>query len=118
MTDTISIRDLKVPTHIGVTDAERAEVQNVLVDIDLAVDLSVAGGSDELDDTVDYDRLTTEVAKLVRSSDAKLLEALAHSIASHVCTFNGVEAVTVEVAKESPPVAEDVGTIAVRITRT
>lgn len=117
MTDRIIVRRLNVATRVGVTDAERAELQNVLIDLALTVDLAPAGGSDDLADTVDYDRLVTDVAELVRGSDVKLLETLAHAIAECACAFNGVERVTVEVAKEAPPVAEEVGPIAVRITR-
>jgi dihydroneopterin aldolase len=59
----------------------------------------------------------TEVAGLVRDSRVKLLETLAGRIAAHACTFNDVERVSVAITKESPPVSEDVGPIAVRITR-
>lgn len=117
MSDRISVRRLNVATHVGVTDAERTRLQNVLIDLELQVDLVPAGRSDDLNDTVDYDRLVRDVAELVRGSNVKLLETLAHSIAQRACAFNGVQRVTVEVAKEAPPVAEEVGTIAVRITR-
>jgi dihydroneopterin aldolase len=115
--DLITIKGLKVPARIGVTDQERSVPQTVIVDLDLVVDLSAAAASDDLADTVDYDRLTSYVAELVRTSGSKLLEHLAGSIATSVCSLSGVERVTVEVSKESPPVGEEVGTIAVRITR-
>ena len=115
--DRITISGLKVSAHIGVTDQERSAPQVVIVDLDLAVDLTAAESSDDLADTVDYDRLTTYVAEVVRTSSSKLLEHLAGSIAAQVCSLTGVERVTVEVSKESPPVGEDVGQIAVRITR-
>ena len=115
--DRIRVSGLKVPAYIGVTEAERSVPQTVIVNLDLAVDLSAAASSDDLADTVDYDALTTAVADIVRSSGAKLLEHLAGSIARYVCSLSGIERVTVEVSKESPPVGEDVGPIAVRITR-
>lgn len=115
--DRITISDLKVATHIGVGAEERAQQQAVLVSLELVTDLRRAAASDALDDTVDYDQLTTSVAELVRASETKLLEHLADKIASHVCTSTKVDRVTVEVTKESPPVAEDVGPISVRITR-
>ena len=115
--DRISISHLKVPTHIGATDDERATAQTVIVSLELTVDLAAASKSDDLDDTVDYDALTRQVADLVRGSNVRLLETLAGNIASRVCSFTAVERVTVEVMKESPPVPEDVGPIAVRITR-
>lgn len=115
--DRITVSRMKVPAHIGVTEDERAVPQPLLIDLDLVVDLSAAGKSDELHDTVDYGRLVTEVAGLVRASRSQLLENLAESIARFACSLPRVERVTVAVAKESPPVTEDVEAIIVRIAR-
>jgi 7,8-dihydroneopterin aldolase/epimerase/oxygenase len=115
--DRIIIEGLQVAARIGVTEQERSHPQNLILDIELERDLSAAAASDDLSDTVDYDRLTSYVAELTRTSNSKLLEHLAGSIAKDVCSLSGVERVTVEVRKESPPVSEEVGKIAVRITR-
>jgi len=115
--DRITISNLKVPTHVGVTHEERNELQLVRINLELVLDLKPAGVSDDLRDTVDYDRVTREVAELVGSSETKLLEKLAESIARRLFTLTRVERVSVEVIKEAPPVAADVGPIAVRITR-
>ena len=115
--DRITISGLRVPAHIGVTDAERERPQELVIDVELEVDLTAAEDSDDLADTIDYDRLTTDVATLVRESRVKLLETLAGRLASHARSFSGVQRVSVAVWKESPPVSEDVGPIAVRITR-
>jgi len=116
--DRVVIRDLRVPARVGVTDEERGRPQSVLVSIEIGTDLSAAGASDELADTVDYDRVITEVAGLLKNEEAKLLEHLAESIAALVVRFDGVRTVTVEVLKEVPPVAEDVGPVGVCIERT
>jgi len=97
--DQVRIRDLRVPTHVGVTEDERSRPQTVIVSIDMDVDLTRAGASDELADTVDYGRATEEVAELVRSSETRLLERLAEEIARFVSSRQGVHGVTVEVAK-------------------
>ena len=116
-TDRIAIRGLRVPTHIGVTSEERSREQVVSIDVELELDLTSAAATDDLRHTVDYDRLTTEIADLVRGSEAQLLEYLAGRIAQRVCTADGVALVTVEVMKESTPVSEDVEAIAVRVTK-
>jgi len=116
-TDLITITALRVPTRLGVTEDERSRPQEVTIDLAIALDLRSAGASDDLNDTVDYGQLTTEVAELVSSSETRLLETLAEKIAGHVCTFTRIDRVTVEIAKAAPPVQEDVGSIAVRITR-
>ena len=117
MTDRVVIRGLRVDTHVGVTEGERAQAQTVLVDIEVAADLTTAGKSDDLADTVDYDGVVTEVSKFLRSASAHLLESLAAQIADKILDYKGVQAVTVEIAKETPPVAEEVERIAVKVER-
>ena len=115
--DRIAIRGLRVATHIGVSAEERAASQIVVVDVDATVDLSAASLSDDLTDTVDYGALTTRIAGLVQGHESRLLERLAESVAQLVLGVAGVDRVVVEVAKESPPVREDLDTVAVRIER-
>src|SRR5687767_7127488 len=106
--DSVRIKDLRVQTRIGVTEEERATPQAVLVSVDVLRDLDDASTSDNLDQTLDYGTLVPEMAKLIERSECKLLEKLAGDIASFVESFGGVTGVTVEIAKESPPLDEEV----------
>ena len=115
--DSIIIRDLRVQAHVGATEEERAHSQLVIVGLDIATDLRRPGQTDDLVDTVDYGRVTREVAELVAGSRSALLESLAEKIAAHIAAIPGVNGVTVEVAKDSPPIDEEVGYVAVRIER-
>jgi dihydroneopterin aldolase len=117
MSDRIEIRDLRVMARVGVTDEERATEQPLVINIEIESDLQKAGASDELGDTVDYGRVTLEIAELVRTTETKLLEHLAEMIAAHISSNDGVERVAVEVSKASPPIDEDVGSVGVRIER-
>lgn len=91
--------------------------QVVVVDVEATTDLQGASDSDDLSDTVDYGTLTGEIAKLVRDHEARLLERLAGAIARLVLDVAGVERVRVQVAKEAPPLEEDLDVVAVRIER-
>jgi dihydroneopterin aldolase len=115
--DRITIRGLRVGTHVGVTAEERATPQVVVLDVDAAVDLESAAASDDLGDTVDYGALTTRISELVQGHESRLLESLAGSVAQLVLGMAGVERVLVRVAKESPPVEEDLDSVSVRIER-
>ena len=117
MSDRIVIHGLSIETRIGVTEKERTSPQDVLIDIELTVDLARPGRSDDLDDTIDYDALVTEVAALVRTGERKLLEKLAEEIAVLLSAKDGVSGVTVEVMKQHVPVQEEVAGISVRIER-
>ena len=117
MADVISIRGLRVKTRVGVSEEERTQPQEVVVDIALAADLRTPGRSDALADTVDYARATTIAAELIEASTANLLEHLAEEVARALLDLEGVDYVTVEIAKDPAPVGENVDNISVRIER-
>jgi dihydroneopterin aldolase len=116
--DAITIRGLRVPARIGVTADERDRDQVVIVDLDVEVDLTKASRSDNLADTLDYGSLVAGIAQIASDGSRNLLENLSGDIASFVLRYEGVEAVTIEVAKADVPVEEDVGSISVRMRRT
>ena len=116
--DAIRITGLRVETHIGVTDEERAEPQTIVIDLSLYADLTKAGISDDLADTIDYDAVITQVSELVRSSKPRLLEHLAEEIANLISRFRLVDRVTVEARKERlPDPSAEVEAVTVRIER-
>lgn len=117
MPDLIRIHDLRVKTHIGVSKEERAAPREIVVNADIRTDTRQAGASDEIADTVDYDRAVVAISELVRSADARLLEHIAERIAQQLAGLEGVSGVTVEVIKEAPPTEEDVRAVSVRIER-
>lgn len=117
MSDRIVLRDLRVSTRVGVGDEERSHPQGVLIDVTIEVDLSAAGASDDLTDTIDYAAVIDRVARLVEGAETRLLEHLAQRVADEMSGVEGAERVTVKIAKESPPVPEDIGEVAVEIER-
>jgi FolB domain-containing protein len=102
---------------VGWTDEERASPQFVLVDLDVATDVTRSSASDDLADTVDYATLVSKVATYVAGRETRLLERLAAEVADLVSAMNGVNGVSVEIAKEVVPVREEVGRVAVRVER-
>jgi dihydroneopterin aldolase len=113
--DTIRIRELRVPCHIGTTEPERARLQEVSLDITLHVGLAEAGRSDRLEDTVDYGELAARLTALVGSSSFHLLEALAEAVASDCLRDPRVS--RVEVQLDKPRAVPLAGSAAVRIVR-
>ena len=118
MTDQIEISALRVVAIVGALPHEREIAQPLQIDLTLDVDLSDAGRSDDLDDTVHYGFVADQVIALVQESKDTLLERLAARIADEVLTFDRVEAVTVLVTKLRPPIAVDAASTAVRMHRT
>lgn len=116
MIDRICIRGLRVKTRIGVSERERATPQEVVIHAEMQMDLSRAGRSDDLAHAWDYSTAIAAIAELVESSESKLLEHLAERVAALILS-PGIRAVSVEVMKQSPPLAHTVDGIAVRIER-
>ena len=117
MTDRILISGLRVLGVHGVLPEERTRPQPFEVDLELTVDVSAAGASDALPDTVDYAAVADGVAAVVRDESHRLLERLATRIAE-VCRIDDrVTAVVVTVRKLRPPVPLDLDHVGVRIQR-
>lgn len=118
MSDCIQLRGLRL---LGVHGAlpEEDRPQPFEVDLDVEADLSVAGRSDHLSDTVDYAELAAAVAEVVAGAPrCRLMERLADRIASAVAAVDGrVRSVTVTVRKLRPPVPFDLSSASVTITR-
>jgi dihydroneopterin aldolase / 2-amino-4-hydroxy-6-hydroxymethyldihydropteridine diphosphokinase len=115
--DRISIDGLVITTIVGALPHERELAQPLQIDLSIETDLSDAGVSDELGDTVNYGSVVDQVAAAVREAKDILLERLADRVAEVVLGFERVDAVDVSVTKLRPPIAEQVATTSVRIHR-
>ena len=107
-----------LPLHRGV-GARVLRIGRVELDLDLAVDLAPAGASDRLEDTVDYGAIAERAVRVVTESAPRdLLETLAETVAGTVLAADRrIEAVTVTLKKLRPPLAVDVSTVGVTISR-
>jgi FolB domain-containing protein len=97
--DQIFIRDLVARGIIGVNDTEREKPQEILINIILFADISKAGQSDQITDTVNYRTVAKKVLVHAENSQRFTVEALAADIAQICLQENGVEKVRVRVEK-------------------
>ncbi|NBO56437.1 MAG: dihydroneopterin aldolase [Actinobacteria bacterium] len=105
--DHIYINGLRLMALVGVLPHEREGLQPLQVDVDLEVDLSEAGITDNLDDTANYGAISQAIAEVVRDSTDTLLERLAARIADRVLHFDHVEVANVTLTKLRPPIHDD-----------
>jgi 7,8-dihydroneopterin aldolase/epimerase/oxygenase len=97
--DTVSIRDLRVSTVIGVHDWEREIEQTLTFAIDMAVDVALVAARDDVADAVDYSAVAALVTTVVREGKFRLIETAVSRVAGHILTSFPVGWVRVEVAK-------------------
>jgi FolB domain-containing protein len=115
--DVIELRGLRAVGYCGVLPEERERPQPLEVDLEVIADLSAAGRSDDLDDTLDYARLAGAVEAVLTGERFALLERLATRLTEVVLADGRVHAVTVAVRKLRPPVPQLLDTSGVRLTR-
>lgn len=99
--DKIVIKNLEVDARIGVTEAERARPQRLLITVELERDLAEAARTDAETATTPYDVVADIIRKVVAERPRKLVEAVADEIARTILSQNMALAVGVEVKKFS-----------------
>ena len=129
MSDRIVLRGVSATGFHGVLDFEKRDGQTFVVDVEMEVDLTPAGTSDDLVDTVNYAEVATDVVALIEGESLDLIEALADRIAAKVLTRKQMVSVpavlgaSVVVTDHTPPAPvghpyTDVGVTVARLRET
>lgn len=113
--DRIFIRDVMVRCIIGIYPQERREKQDVVINIILEGDLTKAGRTDAIEDTINYKTIEKNIVKMVEKSTFNLIEKLADEIARICLKDKLVDRVTVTVDK--PGALRFTRSVAVEVTR-
>jgi dihydroneopterin aldolase / 2-amino-4-hydroxy-6-hydroxymethyldihydropteridine diphosphokinase len=116
--DRIELRSIRVVGIVGALSEERRRPQPFEIDLDIEMDLSAAGRTDLLADTLDYGPPLSIVHRVVADEGHVLLERVAARIIEEVLADERVVAAEVVIRKVRPPVPVDVATTAVRMRRT
>lgn len=116
--DKIIIKGLKIYAFHGVNKEEKDQGQNFIVDAVLYVDLSKAGNTDKVSDTVSYAKVTKTIIKTVNEKSYDLLEKVATRIIQQIFDeFLSVKKVDVTVKKPEAPINADFDYMAVNICK-
>ena len=102
----------------GCHAAEQELGQKFLVDIELECDLSAAGESDSLEDTLDYVAIYNHAREVMEGESAKLLEHLAQHIADFALIDERVVSAWVRLRKPHIALPGALDFIGIEITRT
>ena len=91
---------------MGTTRKRRELGQPFVVDLEIETDLSIAGASDDLGDTINYAEVYRAVKGVTEGPPRNLLEAVAQDIADAVLGGFRVDGVRVRVRKTQPPIRD------------
>lgn len=116
--DSIQLTEICCYGYTGYLPEEQVLGQWFKVDVTLWLDLSVAGQSDAIADTLDYRSIISSVQQLVKTSKFALLERLATAIAEAILEHhNNTAQVQVRLTKLAAPIPDFGGKITIEITR-
>ena len=114
MPDTIEIRRLRVQTHIGVPDDERATAQTLWISVSMVPGQGFEGLADEISRTIDYHAVALEIQALAAASPRRLIETLALETADLLLGGHPLASVAVTIEKHILP---DTECVAVHLER-
>ena len=97
--DTVKIERLELDCIIGINPWERLTKQQITVDIEIDTDLTAAGKSDSIEDTINYRTIAKTVTTEVEKSDYGLVESIGAKIADICLEDDRVFSVRVTVRK-------------------
>ena len=97
--DKIFISDLLIRGIIGISERERENPQDILVNIIISTDITTAGKSDNVEDSVNYRTIAKKVLAHTETVKRYTVEALAEDIASLCLEDPKVRVVKVRVEK-------------------
>jgi dihydroneopterin aldolase len=120
--DSIHLSEIRCYGYTGVLPEEQVLGQWFQVDLILWLDLSLAGESDRLQDTLDYRAVIKTVQRIVKREKFALLEKMASAIAQAILhpevSQIPIQQVRVCLTKLAAPIPDFGGKITIEITRT
>jgi dihydroneopterin aldolase len=116
--DKILIKDLKLYAFHGVNPEEKVQGQHFLLDIEAEIDLSKAGITDDLQDTVSYAKIIKTVRRVFTEEINDLLERAAQRVADTLLTeYPLLESVKILLKKPEAPIQADFDYVGIEIVR-
>ena len=104
VSDRIILEGMQFYGYHGRNEEEKMLGQPFEVDLDAEIDLTAAGESDDIADSVSYTDLYRVAKHHLEGRGRDLVEAVAHAIASEILDSYPVESVRVRVVKVRPPI--------------
>jgi 7,8-dihydroneopterin aldolase/epimerase/oxygenase len=116
--DKILLNQMEFYGYHGVLPEENRLGQRFYVDLILELDLSEAGYSDDVHQTINYAEVYAIVKEIVEGPPQNLIESIGEKIAQDLlANFQRLKCCTIKVIKPDPPIRGHYQSVAIEITR-
>ena len=115
MSDRVLVEKLRLDTVIGVYGWERTVRQTLLLDLEMAWDISAAAATDDVEKALDYAKVSRRLRGYASESSVELIETLAENLAAVLREEFAVPWLRLRLSK--PGAVAEAGNVAVEIVR-
>ncbi len=116
--DSIIAKGMTFSACHGMEEQERNLAQRFKIDLEMFMDLELAGQTDDIENTINYARVFDLVQEVVTSTSYDLIEALAENIArTLLIAFPLMRGLEITVYKPDAPIQGEFDYFAVKIFR-
>ena len=113
--DKVFIEGLSIQTTIGFFAWEKEIKQTLVIDLEMGWDIRPAAENDDLDYTLDYAGISTEIERFANENPVDLLETLAERLASFLMSTYKIPWLSLKIGK--PTALHNTVTVGVKIER-
>jgi FolB domain-containing protein len=112
----VKIKNLKLKTILGVYDWEKTFDREIVINVEMETDFVNAAQSDNLNDAIDYDIITSKIKNLITKKRFKLIEKMTQEVLEVILEDDRIKKCKVEIDKVG--VVEGVESFSVTIEKT
>ena len=95
----ITLKNYILKVHLGTTEKERKHPQKIALSIDLYPETIHSAGNDNLESTINYSVIRTEIADLLCQDSFNLIETVAEKIAEYLEQNYPIRKLTITIKK-------------------
>ena len=97
--DKVRILNLKVPARHGVYEFEKDKDSIFELDVEMHTDLSIAGKTDNLKDTINYNEAVSVITDIFTEKDYHLIEAVGQTICKKLLSDFKIQKVVINICQ-------------------
>lgn len=109
------IDELKTMAIIGCNPDERIAKQPIIISLAYQCNIANAVDSDDINQTVDYDRLSKLIVKFIQQSRFELIETLAERLVDYIFSVSSINSLSLFLYK--PDALSDAKRVGIKIQR-
>ena len=115
--DKVRILNLKIPARHGVYEFEKDKDSIFELDVEMHTDLSIAGQTDDLKDTINYNEAVSVITDKFTEKDYHLIEAVGQTICKKLLADFKIQKVVIKIRKPHAPIMANLDTVEVELVR-